>query len=71
MILRYNEFINETLNSYDIDIVVNKLKKLFSKYSLPKKELGTGNSDDPYYTIVNDRDMIKRQQDEYKQGTSD
>lgn len=71
MILRYNEFINETLNSYDIDIVVNKLEKLFSKYSLPKKELGTGISDDPYYTIVNDRDMIKRQQDEYRQGTSD
>ena len=68
---RFKEFINETLNSYDIDIVVKKIENLFSKYDLPKKELGTGNSDDPYYTIVSDRDMIKRQQDEYKQGTSD
>lgn len=69
-ILRYTEFINETLNSYDIDIVVKKLEKLFSKYNLPKKELGTGNSDKPYYTVISDRDMVKKMQDEYKQGTS-
>lgn len=30
-IFKYNEFVNETLNSYDIDIVVKKLEKLFSK----------------------------------------
>lgn len=69
-IFKYTEFVNETLNSYDIDIVVKKLEKLFSSYNLPKKELGSGNSDKPYYTITSDRDMVKRQQDEYKQGTS-
>lgn len=68
---RFKEFINETLSSYDIDIVVKKIENLFSKYDLPKKELGTGNSDNPYYTIVSDRDSLRRQQDEYKQGTSD
>jgi hypothetical protein len=68
---RFNEFVNETLNSYDIDVVVRQLEKLFSEYKLPKKELGSGNSDKPYYTIRSDRDSVKKQQDEYKQGTSD
>lgn len=37
---------------------------------LDKIELGTGNSDKPYYTVISDRDMVKKMQDEYKQGTS-
>lgn len=68
---RFNDFVNETLSSYDIDIVVRKLEKLFADYNLPEKELGSGNLDTPYYTIYSDRNMLKRQQDEYKQGTSD
>jgi hypothetical protein len=70
-IKKYEDFLNETLNSYDIDIVVRKLEKLFSDYDLPKKELGTGNSDNSYYTIASDRDSLRRMQNEYKQGTSD
>jgi hypothetical protein len=68
---RFKEFINETLSSYDIDIVVKKIENLFSKHDLPKRELFSGNSDNPYYTIVSDRDSLRRQRDEYKQGTSD
>ena len=70
-IKKYEDFLNETLNSYDIDVVVRQLEKLFSEYNLPKKELGSGNSNNPYYTIISDRDTLKRMQDEYKQGTSD
>ncbi len=67
---KYEQFINETLKSDDIDIVIKKITNLLSKYGLSNKNIGTGNTKIPSFTITSDRYFLKRSMDEYVDGTS-
>jgi hypothetical protein len=64
MILKYQQFINESLGSHDIEIIVRRIENLFSKYNIPKDI--NWRKKEGHYSIHSDRDDIRKLIDMYK-----
>jgi hypothetical protein len=60
---------NETLKSYDIELVERQFDKFFQSRGFNKKEGVGSNVKLPYYSIISDRYYMKRQIDELENPT--
>lgn len=82
ILLKYSDFLNETLKSYEIEVVVKKLANFFDNLGFNKKSSfaakfkgrllmvvpGATETKSPYYELITDRDHMKRELLKYKTG---
>lgn len=59
-ILKFNSFLLETLNSYDIKIIDKKLDKFFKENGFKRKH-GNENTKTPYFQIITDIYFLKKE----------
>ncbi len=67
IISKYSDFLNETLKSYEIEVVVKKLANFFDNLGFTRKYNFT-ETKSPYYQLVTDREYMKRELLKYKTG---
>lgn len=65
-ILNYYNFINETLKSYEIDVVDKKISTFFTQFGFNKKDGFLATTKSPYFMIHSDREYLKKRIIDYQ-----
>lgn len=68
---KFQDFLNETLKSNQLDVVSKKLDNFFQKRNFNKKGDFLVDVKSPYYQIVNDRHFLKQRLEGYKDNEDD